>query len=298
MIQTTRTKQIERRRATVTTVVHWARLICLSLRYLPVKITWKHTDGQKTCRGLWCSEICSLMSLDAPEFHAFSDVREPISLHQAVYRISLLFSFAYTVVHPPILFCCTSYKWNQRESLCSCRLELLLSTPAEQQETTDVFWACSIASEDWDSTANAENAHTPTKQSGSNMSDPVVTSAAPSEREVAGLMRDDQRRFTPLARARRQSLPVWPPTLRFSVWLIQYFLKTYVYTPSTPCRDVKFCPNIPLDDLSWNALTEVMWHHQINGFSNSKFWKNLTRKRSRRIGKWLVWQFCLTLWMK
>ena len=32
----------------------------------------------------WCSEIGSLASLDAPAFHAFSDVREPISLHQAV----------------------------------------------------------------------------------------------------------------------------------------------------------------------------------------------------------------------
>ena len=62
--------------------------------------------------------------------------------------------------------------------------------------------------------------------------------------------------------------------LRFSLWLIRYFLKTYIYTPSTPCRDVKFCPNIPLGDLSWNSLTELMWHHQINGFSNSKFWKN------------------------
>ena len=62
--------------------------------------------------------------------------------------------------------------------------------------------------------------------------------------------------------------------LRFSLWLFRYFLKTYVYTPSTPCTDVKFCPNIPLGDLSWNLLTEVMWHHQINGFSNSKFWKN------------------------
>ena len=62
--------------------------------------------------------------------------------------------------------------------------------------------------------------------------------------------------------------------VRFSLWLIQYFLKTVVYTPSTPCRDVKFCPTISLGDLSWNSLTEVMWHHQINGFSNSKFWKN------------------------
>ena len=31
-----------------------------------------------------CSEIGSLASLDAPECHASSDVREPISLHQAV----------------------------------------------------------------------------------------------------------------------------------------------------------------------------------------------------------------------
>ena len=63
-------------------------------------------------------------------------------------------------------------------------------------------------------------------------------------------------------------------SLYLSLWLIRYFLKTYVYTPSIPCRDVKFCPNIPLGDLSWNSLTEVMWHHQINGFSNSKFWKD------------------------
>ena len=32
-----------------------------------------------------CSEIGSLTSLDAPEFHASSNVREPISLHQAVF---------------------------------------------------------------------------------------------------------------------------------------------------------------------------------------------------------------------
>ena len=32
----------------------------------------------------WCSEIGSLMSLDVPELHASTDVREPISLHQAV----------------------------------------------------------------------------------------------------------------------------------------------------------------------------------------------------------------------
>ena len=33
-------------------------------------------------------------------------------------------------------------------------------------------------------------------------------------------------------------------------------------------------------------------------FFNFKNLRKLTRKRSRRIGKWLVWQFCLTLWMK
>ena len=33
----------------------------------------------------WCNEIGSLASRDAPEFHASGDVREPISLHQAVH---------------------------------------------------------------------------------------------------------------------------------------------------------------------------------------------------------------------
>ena len=32
----------------------------------------------------WCSEIGSLTSLDAPEFHASGDLREPILLHHAV----------------------------------------------------------------------------------------------------------------------------------------------------------------------------------------------------------------------
>ena len=32
-------------------------------------------------------------------------------------------------------------------------------------------------------------------------------------------------------------------------------------------------------------------------FFKFKILKKLTRKCSRRIGKWLVWQFCLTLWM-
>ena len=64
--------------------------------------------------------------------------------------------------------------------------------------------------------------------------------------------------------------------LRFSIWLIRYFLKTFVYTPSTPRRDVKLSQNIPLGDLSWKSLTEVMWPHHINGFLNSKIWKKLT----------------------
>ena len=34
---------------------------------------------------VWCSEIGSLASLDAPELHAYSDVKEPISLHHAVH---------------------------------------------------------------------------------------------------------------------------------------------------------------------------------------------------------------------
>ena len=36
--------------------------------------------------SLVCSEVGSLVSLDAPEFHASSDVREPISLHQDVFK--------------------------------------------------------------------------------------------------------------------------------------------------------------------------------------------------------------------
>ena len=44
-----------------------------------------------------CSEIGShdQESLDAPEFHTSSDVREPISLHQAVHAIMV-----YKHIHP------------------------------------------------------------------------------------------------------------------------------------------------------------------------------------------------------
>ena len=40
----------------------------------------------------WCSEIGSLRSLDAPELHASSDVREPISQHQSVLAMHRLLS--------------------------------------------------------------------------------------------------------------------------------------------------------------------------------------------------------------
>ena len=38
----------------------------------------------------WCSEIGPLRSLDAPELHASRDVREPISLHQAVHVMMMI----------------------------------------------------------------------------------------------------------------------------------------------------------------------------------------------------------------
>ena len=45
-----------------------------------------------------------------------------------------------------------------------------------------------------------------------------------------------------------RSTPGSPPAglKRFSIWLIWYFLTSFVFTPFTPCRDVKFCPNISL----------------------------------------------------
>ena len=41
-------------------------------------------SGNTDCCTVWCSEIGSLTSLDACNSGASSDVREPISLHQAV----------------------------------------------------------------------------------------------------------------------------------------------------------------------------------------------------------------------
>ena len=52
---------------------------------------------RSTCTAWW-SEIGSLRSLDTPELHASSDVREPISLHQAV---SVPLGDYHKVVHAP-----------------------------------------------------------------------------------------------------------------------------------------------------------------------------------------------------
>ena len=56
--------------------------------------------------------------------------------------------------------------------------------------------------------------------------------------------------------------------LRFSLWLIRYFLKTYVYTPSTPSRNVKFCPNIPCGGEEakclWTPYTHLFFRDLIS----------------------------------
>ena len=45
-----------------------------------------HQQKRKVCASTaWCSEIGSLTSLDACNSGASSDIREPISLHQAVH---------------------------------------------------------------------------------------------------------------------------------------------------------------------------------------------------------------------
>ena len=55
-----------------------------------VSIDWVQVRSLHNECTAWCSEIGSLRSLDAPELHAYSDVREPISLHQAVQKEQLL----------------------------------------------------------------------------------------------------------------------------------------------------------------------------------------------------------------
>ena len=82
------------------------------------------------------------------------------------------------------------------------------------------------------------------------------------------------------------------------IWLIRCSLKTFVYTSSTPCSGVKFSQHIP-PGLSFMKIVDrshvTSLQQRFFKFKNSK---KLTRKRSRRNGKWLVWQFCLTPWMK
>ena len=40
--------------------------------------------------------------------------------------------------------------------------------------------------------------------------------------------------------------------LRFPIWLISYFQKTFVFTLSTPSGNVKFCPSTSLEDLFYS----------------------------------------------
>ena len=52
----------------------------------------------------WCSEIGSLALLDAPEFHASSDVRVPISLHQVIQKWELCkILWFYRVYNHPLM---------------------------------------------------------------------------------------------------------------------------------------------------------------------------------------------------
>ena len=66
-------------RKTLGSVTDWASRVVASECLWPVKI---HCDFYG-CTA-WCSEIGSLTSLDVRNSGVFSDVREPISLHQAV----------------------------------------------------------------------------------------------------------------------------------------------------------------------------------------------------------------------
>ena len=82
---------------------------------------------------VWCSEIGSLTSLDAPELHASSDVREPISLHQAVVSGSV-WSFQHeTVVKVNwCLWCalcvCNGSCGRDLTSLCVCLFTAVFAT--------------------------------------------------------------------------------------------------------------------------------------------------------------------------
>ena len=70
---------------------------------------WYVTGVANTCTA-WCSEIGSLWSLDAPDLHAPSDVREPISLHQTVSHV--LFEVREIVSTTDPCWTYTSISWS------------------------------------------------------------------------------------------------------------------------------------------------------------------------------------------
>ena len=60
---------------------------------------WTYSSYCLAAHTEWCSEIGSLTSLDAPELHAFSDIRDPISyMHIHAYTQSS--THAHTHMHP------------------------------------------------------------------------------------------------------------------------------------------------------------------------------------------------------
>ena len=63
----------------------------------------------------WCSEIGSLMSLNAPELHASSDVREPISLHHAVLICFVLTTDQRTTLNTRHICRTTKWRWVAME---------------------------------------------------------------------------------------------------------------------------------------------------------------------------------------
>ena len=76
----------------------------------------------------WCSEIGSLTSLDACNSGAFSDVREPFSLHQAVHVLTKNLHFAgRAIAHSLLLQAPLSQSLSLSLSLSSLSLSLSVS---------------------------------------------------------------------------------------------------------------------------------------------------------------------------
>ena len=71
-------------------IVHDQAMCCFHKSTCIITIIWLwiwwYYHPKQPESAVWCSEIGSLSSLDAPELHAFSGVREPISLYQAVLK--------------------------------------------------------------------------------------------------------------------------------------------------------------------------------------------------------------------